>query len=76
MGFEPTTFGTTIRRSNLLSYDRHFLSVQKYKKILTKSLFRTFYAIIFLSHYCSDSYIISSYHIQSYINHIIYLHTQ
>ena len=27
MGFEPTTFGTTIRRSNQLSYTHHMIDI-------------------------------------------------
>ena len=29
MGFEPTTFGTTIRHSNRLSYIHHFDSISR-----------------------------------------------
>ena len=29
MGFEPTTFGTTIRHSNQLSYIHHFDSISR-----------------------------------------------
>ncbi len=37
-GFEPSTFGTTIRRSNLLSYNLHLL--QAGAKILLAGLIR------------------------------------
>lgn len=44
MGLEPTTFGTTIRHSNLLSYDRHLILDCKntfffYKKCIRCFLF-------------------------------------
>lgn len=29
VGFEPTTFGTTIRRSNQLSYGHHVVSISR-----------------------------------------------
>lgn len=44
MGFEPTTSGTTIRRSNQLNYNHHFVCGCKYKYFI---LFTTQNKIIF-----------------------------
>lgn len=39
MGFEPTTFGTTIRRSNLLSYNLRFGTAKIENFLSTTKLF-------------------------------------
>ncbi len=57
MGFEPTTFGTTIRRSNQLSYKLHFGAAKIYASYLIskktgKTLFCHFTVLGSLYYWC------------------------
>lgn len=51
VGLEPTTFGTTIRRSNQLNYTHHVL--QKHCKVRHNFLTNKIFAEKYVSNFCN-----------------------